>query len=66
MNIPQIPNIFKGQIAKIFFGSEIIHENLQKYTSTLETHTKFLKLGLQLRMRSKVVKAIGNSKVFQN
>ena len=30
MKIPKIYNIFKGQIAKIFFWSEIIHENMQK------------------------------------
>ena len=64
MKIPKIYNIFKGQIAKIFFGSEIIHENMQKYTSTLERHTKFMKFGLETRLRSKVLKAIGNLKVF--
>ena len=57
-------NIFKGQMAKIFFGSQFINENMQKYTSTFEPHTKFLKIGLELKMRSKVLKAVGNSKVF--
>jgi len=60
MKIPKISNIFKGQIAKIFFWSEIIHEKMQKNTSTLESHTKFMKFGLETRLRSKVFKAIGN------
>ena len=60
MKIPKISNIFKGQIAKILFLTEIIHENLQKYTSTLERHTQFMKFGLETRLRSKVLKAIGN------
>ena len=64
MKIPKIYNIFKGQIAKIFFWTEIIHENMQKYTSTLESHTKFMKFGLETRLRSKVLKAIGNLNVF--
>ena len=66
MKIPKIYNIFKGQIAKIFFWTEIIRENMQKYTSTLERHTKFIKIGLETRLRSKVLKAIGlgNLKVF--
>ena len=57
-------NIFKGQMAKIFFGSQFINENMQKYTSTLEPHTKLLKIGLELKMRAKVLKAVGNWKVF--
>ena len=65
--MPKISNIFKGQIAKIFFWTKIIHENMQKYTSTLERHTKFMKFGLETRLRSKVLKAIGNLKgFFQN
>ena len=60
MKIPKIYNIFKGQFAKILFRSQINHENMQKYTSTLERHTKFMKFGLETRLRSKVLKAIGN------
>ena len=37
---------------------------MQKYTSTLERHTKFMKFGLETRLRSKVLKAIGNLQVF--
>lgn len=58
-------NIFKGQMAKIFLWSKIaINENVQEFTSTLEPHTKFMKFGLETRLRSKVLKAIGNLKVF--
>ena len=64
MKILKIYDIFKGQNAKIFFWSEIIHENMQKYTSTLKRHTKLMKFGLETRLRSEVLKAIGNLKVF--
>ena len=41
-----------------------MHENIQNYTSTLEAHTKFMKLGLETRLRLKVLKALGNLNVF--
>ena len=64
MKIPKIYNILKGRIANIFFWSEIIYENMQNYTSTLERHTKLMKFGLETRLRSKVLQAIGKLKVF--
>ena len=54
-----------GQMAKIFLKVKLSIKMCKHiHTSTLEPHAKLMKLVLDLRMRLKVLKAIGNSNFF--